>query len=84
MFSLQDLPHVIDIRVLGLMAGIELRPREGAPATRGYEVFVDCFEKGALVRQTGDVIAMSPPLIVEKGQIDDLVSILSDAIRRVA
>jgi len=83
LFSLKDLPNVIDIRVLGLMAGVELKPHADAPAKRGYEVFVDCFQKGALVRQTGDVIAMSPPLIVEKSQIDDLVSILADAIKRV-
>jgi len=83
-FSLKDLANVIDLRVLGLMAGIELAPRDGAPAARGYEVFVDCFEKGALVRQTADVIALSPPLIVETSQIDDLVSILADAIKRAA
>jgi len=83
-FSLKGLPNIIDIRVLGLMAGVELAPRDNAPASRGYEVFVDCFKKGALVRQTGDVIAMSPPLIVEKSHIDDLISILADAIKRVA
>jgi len=83
LFSLKGLPNIIDIRVLGLMAGVELAPRTDAPAARGYEVFVDCFKKGALVRQTGDVIAMSPPLIVEKSHIDELISILADAIKRV-
>lgn len=82
-FSLQDLPHVIDIRTIGLVAGIELASRDGAPSQRGYDVFVDCFNQGALVRQTGDIIALSPPLIVEKSEIDEIISKLADAIKRV-
>ncbi|KQP10530.1 beta alanine--pyruvate aminotransferase [Methylobacterium sp. Leaf99] len=82
--GLASAPHVIDIRSLGLVAGIELAPREGAPGARAYEIFVDCFERGLLVRVTGDIVALSPPLIVEAGQIDAMVSILGDAIARVA
>lgn len=80
--SLKGLPHVIDIRTLGLVAGVELDPRAGAPGTRTYEVFLDCFKNGAYVRYTGDIIALSPPLIVSKAQIDELVTILATAIRR--
>ncbi len=82
--SLKGLPHVIDIRTIGLIAGIELAPRDGALGKRAYEVFVDCFEKGLLIRVTGDIIALSPPLIIEKSQISDIVSILGEALKRAA
>jgi len=80
--SLRDLPAVIDIRNLGLVGAVELQTREGAPGTRAYDIFVDCFNSGLLVRVTGDTIALSPPLIVEKKQIDDMVEILGCALRR--
>ncbi|MDD2867442.1 aspartate aminotransferase family protein [Neomegalonema sp.] len=83
-FSLKGLPHVIDIRTLGLVAGVELSSREGAVGARAYDVFVDCFEKGLLIRVTGDIVALSPPLILEKAQIGEIVSILGEAIKRVA
>ncbi|NTJ43670.1 aspartate aminotransferase family protein [Agrobacterium larrymoorei] len=82
--SLKDAPHVVDVRNLGLVGAIELAPREGAPGTRAYDAFVDCFNKGLLVRVTGDIIALSPPLIVEEAQIGTIVSIISDALKRVA
>lgn len=79
--SLRGLPHVIDIRNLGLVGGIELEPRAGAPGTRAFDVFVDCFNRGALIRVTGDIIALSPPLIIEQRQIDELVGTLTTAIK---
>ncbi|TWD51189.1 beta-alanine--pyruvate transaminase [Agrobacterium vitis] len=82
--SLKGLPHIIDIRTIGLIAGIELSPRNGEVGKRAYDVFVDCFEKGLLIRVTGDIIALSPPLIIEKSQISDIVSILGDALKRAA
>jgi beta-alanine--pyruvate transaminase len=82
--SLRGLPNVIDIRALGLLAGIELTSRPDAPGARAYEIFVDCFERGLLVRVTGDIIALSPPLIVEPAQIDQIVTILGAALRRAA
>jgi len=82
--SLRDLPHVIDIRNLGLVAGIELEAIPGKVGTRGYEVFVKCFESGLLVRGAGDTIALSPPLIISKQQIDELFGLFADAIRAVA
>ena len=84
MHSLADAPHVIDIRTIGLVAGIELASRPGAPGARAYEVFVDCFERGLLIRVTGDIIALSPPLIVEPDHIDAMVSILAGALKRAA
>ena len=83
MHSLKGLPHVADIRTIGLIAGIELISREGAPGARAYDVFVDCFERGLLIRVTGDIIAFSPPLIAEKSHIADIVSMLGDALKRV-
>jgi beta-alanine--pyruvate transaminase len=82
--SLRGQPHVMDIRNLGLLGGVELTPRDNAPGARAYEVFVDCLRQGVLVRFTGDTIALSPPLIVEKHQIDTAVSALADALKRVS
>jgi beta-alanine--pyruvate transaminase len=82
--SLKGLPNVIDIRNLGLVGAIELAPRNGAPGTRAYDVFVDCLQKGLLVRVTGDIIALSPPLIIEKDEIGMIASILGDALKRAA
>jgi beta-alanine--pyruvate transaminase len=75
---------VIDIRAIGFMAGIELEPRPGAPGVRAYEIFVDCFERGLLVRATGDTLALSPPLIAQPDQFAVIVDMLSDALRRAA
>jgi len=82
--SLKGAPNVIDIRNLGLVGAIELSSREGAVGARAYDVFVDCFKNGLLIRVTGDVIALSPPLIVEKEQIDTIVSMIGDALKRAA
>ena len=82
--SLRGMPRIIDIRNLGLVAGIELEPRPGAPAARAYEIFVKAFEKGILIRTTGDTIALSPPLIIEAEQIDQLVSTLRELIKEVS
>ncbi|MBD9446364.1 aspartate aminotransferase family protein [Rhizobium sp. RHZ01] len=80
--SLKGLRHVIDIRNLGLVGAIELASRDGAPGARAYDVFVDCFQKGLLIRVTGDTIALSPPLIIESDEIWKIVSVLGDALKR--
>jgi beta-alanine--pyruvate transaminase len=82
--ALRGLPNVIDIRAIGLLAGIELSPRADAVGARGYEVMVECFNRGLVLRITGDTIALSPPLIVERSQIDEMVAILGDVLKRVA
>ncbi len=84
MHSLRGLPNVIDIRAIGLVAGIELSSRPDAAGARGYDVMVDCFNRGLVLRNSGDALAMSPPLIVERAHIDEMVSILGDALKRVA
>ena len=78
--SLRDARHLIDIRNIGLAAAVELAPRPGAPTVRAMEVFHKAFDRGLLLRCTGDILAMSPPLIVSKGQIDEIVDGLRKAI----
>ncbi|WP_140627611.1 aspartate aminotransferase family protein [Methylibium rhizosphaerae] len=82
--GLKGLPHVIDIRNIGLVGGIELAPLPGEPAKRAFNVFLDCYEKGVLIRTTGDTIALSPPLIIEKSHIDHIVDTIADALKRAA
>jgi beta-alanine--pyruvate transaminase len=82
--SLRGRPRIIDIRNLGLVAAIELEPRGDRSGTRAFDVFLDCFEQGLLVRSTGDNIALSPPLIVERAHIDQMVEALGRAVERVS
>ncbi|MBK3660399.1 aspartate aminotransferase family protein [Bradyrhizobium diazoefficiens] len=82
--SLREFPNVIDIRAIGLVAGIELKGRDGAPGDRAYDAFLDCFEKGLLIRTTGDTIALSPPLIVTTAQIDEIVTVLGNSLQTIA
>jgi len=84
MHGLRDLPNVIDIRTIGLVAGIELASRPDAVGARGYDAMVDCFNRGLMIRITADTIALSPPLIVKPEQIDEMAGIVADAIKRVA
>ena len=81
--SLKDAPHVIDVRNIGLVGAIELKPIDGQPTKRAFSAFVKAFEKGVLIRTTGDIIALSPPLIVEKGQIDQIVDVVSTVLNEV-
>jgi beta-alanine--pyruvate transaminase len=66
------------------MGAVELASRKDAVGARGFEVMVECFNRGLYLRNSADSLAMSPPLIVERSHIDDIVSILSDVIKRVA
>jgi len=81
--SLKGSPSLIDIRNYGLIAALEFEPIPGKPGARAFEIFVKCFEKGVLVRQTGDIIALSPPLIVERAQIDQIFSTLAEVLKSV-
>ncbi|PSH67256.1 aspartate aminotransferase family protein [Phyllobacterium sophorae] len=82
--ALKGLPHVIDIRNLGLIGAIELQPIDGAPTKRAFQAFLDAYEKGVLIRTTGDIIALSPPLIISKGQIEHLFDTLADVLKNLA
>jgi beta-alanine--pyruvate transaminase len=82
--SLRDLPNVIDIRNMGLIGAIELAPIEGAPTKRAFQAFLDCYEMGLLIRTTGDTIALSPPLIINKDDIDKLFGILRNVLKTLA
>ncbi|MBY6200781.1 aspartate aminotransferase family protein [Maritalea mobilis] len=79
--SLRDCPHVIDIRNMGLIAGIELDPIAGAPTKRAFSAFLQAYENDVLIRTTGDIIALSPPLIIEKHHIDTLFGKLADILK---
>jgi beta-alanine--pyruvate transaminase len=80
--SLKGLPNVIDVRNIGLVGGIELESLPGAPAKRAFDVFLDCYERGLLIRTTGDTIALSPPLIIEKSHIDQIVDTIAGSLKR--
>ncbi len=73
---------MIDLRNLGLIGAIELEPIPGKPGARGYDIFVRAFEKGLLVRVTGDIIALSPPLIIERKHIDEVFGTLAEVLQR--
>ncbi|WP_439599289.1 aspartate aminotransferase family protein [Falsiroseomonas sp.] len=81
--AMRGTPGVIDVRNMGLIAGIELEPRAGKPGARAMEVFRNCFDSGVLVRVTGDIVALSPPLIMERPHVDRIFGTLSEAIRAV-
>lgn len=82
--ALKGLPHVIDVRNIGLVGGIELEPVAGQPGKRAFDVFLECWERGVLIRTTGDTIALSPPLIIEPQHIDQIVSTLRDVLKKLA
>jgi beta-alanine--pyruvate transaminase len=81
--SLKGLPHVIDVRNIGLVGAVELEPIAGAPTKRAFSTFLECYERGAMIRTTGDIIAMSPPLIIKESEIDQLVDTLAGVIKTV-
>jgi beta-alanine--pyruvate transaminase len=79
--AIRGTPHVIDIRNYGLIGAVDLEPRAGKPGARAFEVFLKCFDKGVLIRVTGDTVALSPPLIIESKQISRIMETLAEAIR---
>jgi beta-alanine--pyruvate transaminase len=82
--SLRGAPHVVDIRNIGLIGAVELEPRPGAPAQRAYDAMLGAFERGLMVRVTGDIIALSPPLTIERGQIDEIVGTVRATLEGLA
>ncbi|MCG8693096.1 MAG: aminotransferase class III-fold pyridoxal phosphate-dependent enzyme, partial [Minwuiales bacterium] len=81
--ALKGQPHVIDLRNLGLIGAIELEPIANKPTARAFEAFLRCYEEGVLIRTTGDIVALSPPLIVEKTQIDQIFDTLSKVLKQI-
>ncbi len=82
--ALRGLPNVIDLRNIGIVGAVELEPRPGAAGARAFEIFLKCFENGLLIRSTGDTLALSPPLILQRADIDKMFDIVSGALRRVS
>jgi beta-alanine--pyruvate transaminase len=81
--SLRDAPNVIDVRTIGLVGAIELEPIAGQPTKRAFSAFLKAFEKNLMIRTTGDIIAMSPPLIAENEHIDEIVAILREVLTSI-
>ncbi len=79
--ALRGLPHVIDIRNEGLIGAVELEPIAGAPTKRAFAAFLEAYDRGILIRTTGDIIALSPPLIIDRAEVDELVGTLADVLR---
>jgi len=79
--SLKGLPHVIDIRNYGLILGLELESIPGKVGARAFEAYTKCFDRGLLIRQTGDILALSPPLIIERPQIDQIFSTVAEVLQ---
>jgi beta-alanine--pyruvate transaminase len=79
--SLKGLPHVIDIRNYGLILGLELASIPGKVGARAFEVYTKCFDRGLLIRQTGDILALSPPLIIDRPQIDQIFATLTEVLK---
>ncbi len=80
----KGLPNVVGIRSLGLAGAVELAPVTGSPGKRAYDIFMDCFHHGVLVRPAGENIVFCPPYIVEQQHIDQMLNVVADAIRRHA
>ncbi len=80
--SLKGAPHVVDIRNWGLVAGVELDPGEHGPGRRAFSVFLDAYENGILMRSAGNTMVFTPPLIIEKAQIDQMVDMLRTCLGR--
>jgi len=79
--ALRGLPHVIDVRNYGLILGLELESAAGKPGQRAFDVYTKCFARGLLIRQTADILALSPPLIVEPAQIEQMFGTLAEVLR---
>lgn len=84
LLNLRDLPHIVDIRNVGLVGAVQFASDPAGAGLRGYRIFERCFQKGALVRCSGDTLAMSPPLTIDHAHIDRLLETLAAAIREVA
>jgi len=79
--GLRGEPHVIDIRNYGLIGAVELEPIEGRPTARAIDIFRKCYDAGVIIRTTGDIVAFSPPLIIEDSHIEQVVDTVRNAIR---
>ena len=80
----RDLPHVIDVRNLGLMGAIELEPLPGQPGRRGFELMIACYEQGLMTRIAADTFEFSPPLVIDRGHIDRIFDTVGAVLRERA
>lgn len=78
--ALADKPNVIDVRNIGLAGAVELAPRCGAEGARGSDAYGAAFDRGVLVRATGDTLALAPPLIVAEDEIETIAAVLGSVL----
>jgi len=78
--SLKGCKHVIDLRIFGLVAAIELEPRAGAPGARAFEAFLKIYDKGVIVRSAADILILSPAFIIEEQQIGQIVDVIREVL----
>ena len=81
--GLKGTRHVVDVRNHGLVGAVELQPRAGAPGARGFETYLKCFEKGVLVRQTGDIMAFAPAFIIDDAQIGQIAGTVREVLATI-
>ena len=72
----------VSAEIVKMNGAVELAPIAGLPGKRAFDVFMDCYHRGVLVRNAGDNLVFAPPYIVEKSQIETMVGTLADAIKR--
>jgi beta-alanine--pyruvate transaminase len=82
--QLQDRPFVADIRNYGFAGALQIQPYDGEPARRPYEIGMRMWEKGFYVRYGGDTIQLGLPFVIEKDQIDSLLSALGETLTELA
>jgi beta-alanine--pyruvate transaminase len=82
--ALRDAPHVADIRNIGLLGAVDLAPRPGAPGARGNECAAACFQAGVLIRNSGDTLVLSPPLIINEAQIAQVFDTIRTVLQKLA
>jgi beta-alanine--pyruvate transaminase len=83
--GLKGLPNVLDIRTIGLTAGIDLASRPDAVGRRAYDAMVHAFNnENLVVRVTGETIALTPPLIVSESEIGEIFEKVAKTIKAVA
>ncbi|MCK6375739.1 MAG: aminotransferase class III-fold pyridoxal phosphate-dependent enzyme [Zoogloea sp.] len=82
--ALRDAPHVVDVRNVGLLGAVDLAPRPGAAGARAQAVHTACFEAGVLVRNSGDTLVLSPPLVISEAQIGEMAHSIRTALQHIA
>jgi beta-alanine--pyruvate transaminase len=83
--ALKNEPNVLDIRTVGITAGIDLAPKDNSPGLRGLDALKSAFaDHDLMLRVAGDTLALTPPLIVSEAQVGEIMDKVAGVIRSVA